>query len=677
MPSHSFKQKFYKKKRFNQLARKSKVLGNTAKSSKKAKKETSSSFSSLNEDDRTIHTMERVLNIKRDKNKMILPPDFAKDGLDYIFDVLDNVCDDESMEVSEEGSDSLNESSDASETDSEQSNGELEDDNIGIKVAEALSKPDVKHISSKKKILKPASSGLKKYIPPACRNNTDDENKKLERLKRQLKGLVNRLSEVNLQSICFEIESFYKANSRALMTQVLSDVILVQFYTPDSIPERIIMESAMVMTILSHNIGAEIMSYFLEVVCKKLNQLLQSDNYGGGKECNNITQLICSLYQLKIIQKQLILDVIEKLITSFCERDVELLVLILKFVGFQLRKDDPVSLKLIVEKVSLKSTCSKAEQSTRMKFMVEMLTAIKNNNVRKVLDYDPQIIDSRRKKIKLVCHKQGDAFADVKFNDLVNADTQGRWWIVGSSWGGTPMLKCKNEENNVEINVSSKMIKRAKSLRMNTEIRKKIFYAIMCADDYIEGFQNVHQLHLTGKQMREVGYVLMKCCEEQKSFNPFYYHIINKFCHYDKQFIMTIQCSFWDRFKTLDSLSNQQISNIANLLSRLLLSEAVPLSCLKTIEYSEIDKSGVLFLRTVLSNMALLSKSVADIDKVFEKLDSKKYSIVKNGLRLFIQHFMLKDSKFMKENSDLEEALSRMDSKLDAHGRAFVNNKFY
>ena len=59
-----------------------------------------------------------------------------------------------------------------------------------------------------------------KYIPPALRNKMadleDSEQKRiaLERLSRQIKGLLNRLAESNMHGIARDIERFYNSNSR-------------------------------------------------------------------------------------------------------------------------------------------------------------------------------------------------------------------------------------------------------------------------------------------------------------------------------------------------------------------------------------------------------------------------------------------------------------------------------
>lgn len=73
-----------------------------------------------------------------------------------------------------------------------------------------------------------------------------------------------------------------------------------------------------------------------------------------GKASNNLLQLLCFLYQYKVIDCKVILDVFRLLIDSFTEKDVELILEVLNKVGFQMRKEDPESLKNMIQDISAK-----------------------------------------------------------------------------------------------------------------------------------------------------------------------------------------------------------------------------------------------------------------------------------------------------------------------------------
>lgn len=67
-------------------------------------------------------------------------------------------------------------------------------------------------------------------------------------------------------------------------------------------------------------------------------------------------------------------------------------------VGFSLRKDNPNSLKdTILEIQSAAQSLGGGDQSSHVKFMLETLMAIKNNNMRKIPNYDPERLEHLKK----------------------------------------------------------------------------------------------------------------------------------------------------------------------------------------------------------------------------------------------------------------------------------------
>ena len=74
--------------------------------------------------------------------------------------------------------------------------------------------------------------------------------------------------------------------------------------------------------------------------------------------------------------------------------------------------------------------------------MLESLIAIKNNNVKKLPNYDPTYQVHLQKIIRNFYRPGAETTPlNVKLDDLLSADTRGRWWIVGSAWSGREMDK--------------------------------------------------------------------------------------------------------------------------------------------------------------------------------------------------------------------------------------------
>merc|ERR1719369_275674 len=101
-----------------------------------------------------------------------------------------------------------------------------------------------------------------KYIPPALRNKPATENEAskaaLLRLKKQLKGMLNRLAETNMVSIAKQVEGLYREHSRNDLNMTLTDLLLFSLVGLTVTPIRLVMEHVLLLAILHANVGTEV-----------------------------------------------------------------------------------------------------------------------------------------------------------------------------------------------------------------------------------------------------------------------------------------------------------------------------------------------------------------------------------------------------------------------------------
>ncbi|NXX60665.1 NOM1 protein, partial [Scopus umbretta] len=239
------------------------------------------------------------------------------------------------------------------------------------------------------------------YVPPQVRKaqETLDDKKREElgRLKKMVNGLINRLSEPNLSSISGQMEELYMANSRKDMNETLTDILMNACVTAVAMPARLIMEHVLLVSVLHHNVGIEVGAHFLEAVVKKFDELCKSD--AEGKECENLLALIAHLYNFHVVHSLLIFDILKKLVSTFTEKEIELILFLLKNVGFSLRKDDALALKELITEAQRKANTAekKLQDQTRVRFMLETMLALRNNDMRKIPGYDPEPVEKLRK----------------------------------------------------------------------------------------------------------------------------------------------------------------------------------------------------------------------------------------------------------------------------------------
>lgn len=506
-------------------------------------------------------------------------------------------------------------------------------------------------------VIQEASAAQKRYVPPALRlGTTSDENDKKNavqlRLRRQLKGLLNKLSEANMIAISSEIEELYMKHIRNDMNESLVNLIFDAVIQVAITPERLVQEHAFLVALLHANIGSEVGAHFLECTARKFDSFIKSGgNYGDGKESDNALLLLTQLYTFQIADSSLMYDVLRMLADRFNEKDVDLILLVLRSAGFSLRKDDPVALKEMISTLQKKVASSQAgHDQTRVKFMFEILMAIRNNNMHKIPNYDPSHTEHLRKLLRGIIRK-GKSVVELKVSwaDLISAESKGRWWIVGSAWTNrdTTTSETKNadapsEELSVVENVSRDVKECARRQRMSTTDRKNIFCVLMTAEDYVDAFEKLMRLGLKNQQERNIVYVAIDCCLQERSFNLFYAYLLNRFCDTHRKYKIMVQYAVWDRVKELNSATPIQLTNLAHLLCRLFLFKALSLSTLKIIEFADMNKTVVSLLRQILLELCL-HESEEECLEVFTRVASQaKNHTLCEGLRLFLELFMVK-----------------------------------
>ncbi|XP_070210720.1 nucleolar MIF4G domain-containing protein 1-like isoform X2 [Littorina saxatilis] len=571
--------------------------------------------------------------------------------------VIDGRDSDDGME---DDNDNLEKDEDANDDEEEEEEDEMKSAKKDENDKKSRVKEDIygRLVDSKGNLLSAAKKDSKTaYIPPAKRAamlaESGQRSQEVERLKKQLKGLLNRASESNMQSIANAVEDLYMSNSRASVNESLSGLISEAVVSTAMTPERLVAEMAMLVAVLHGNVGTEVGAYFLQQVTKQYDHLSQQEEYGGEHTMDNVLLLLAYLYNFKVAHHTLLFDIITQLVESFTEKDIELLLLILKSAGFYLRRDDPESLGNQI--IAIQNKARELEESgkevpSRMRFMLEVLVAVRNNNVRRVPGADIERTDRMRKVAGTFI--RGGGLADNQLNvglkDLLRADETGRWWIVGSAWEGRVAEDLANSKTSAKAStstsvtgaVSQKLVHLAKKLGMNTDVRRSIFYALMSSEDYLDAFQKVLLLGLKGKQEREIVVVAVECCKQESKYNPFYSHLLERLAKHERRFMMATQFHMWDMFKVMSETGQDGRHNLAMMLAHLLASESLSLGVLKVLEFGALEKSVVKFLKLTLTQL-LTSTAVTELNLIFRKVGQQpKLRSLSDGLRVFLTKYV-------------------------------------
>ncbi|CAL4067005.1 unnamed protein product, partial [Meganyctiphanes norvegica] len=535
-----------------------------------------------------------------------------------------------------------------------------------------------------------------KYVPPALRKlnalNAISEKKKeqLLALKRQLKGLLNRLAETNMAGIANTIEGMYLKNSRNDMNDTLTSLLLDSIVAPTLTTERLVQEHAMLIAVLSANVGIEVGAHILNDFVLKWNEDMENFEPSGSvdtKELDNLLLFIANLYNFRLMDARLLYNILQKMTEKFREKEVELILLVLRNVGFTLRKDDPLALKSLITSIQSQAAAAQAQNGksevgeggeySRIRFMLEIVQAIKNNNMTKVPNYDPTHVEHLKKGLKGMFRK-GNRISELKISleDLLNAHKCGRWWIVGSAWAGglvdnQPLQTGENFSSNetktkssqsMEDEFSEKFKKRAAKLQLSRAPRINILYIVTeGSEDYLDAFEKLLQLSLPPQQEQEIFSVILLCCQKGKVYNPFFAHLTDQMCTFDSKYKSLLRKALYDKFEEIPNIKMQDCANMAKFVAHAIGRDSINLSILNKISFLEVDGQMVSFLRQVMIGLLLHPGGTDTMEKCFTQLHaSPKLKMLRTSLRIFIIKF-LGSKKNKDDNPDHQLLMNRIE----------------
>lgn len=474
----------------------------------------------------------------------------------------------------------------------------------------------------------PTTTTPGKYVPPSKRRLLEaasGESEETIRLKKQVKGLLNRVSESNIGSILTEIDSLYLNHSRSVINSVITDVILESISLQGRLNEQFLIVHAAFAAALYRTVGVEFGAHFVQTLVETFDKHYNND--AKGKESVNLLALLSQIYSFQVVSCNLIYDFIRMLLDGINEPKTELLLKLIDSSGSQLRSDDPAALKDII--YLLHTEVGKADPSTintRTKFLIERITDLKNNRQKKHGSQIALETTQRMKKFLGGVSGRGGEPLRVTFHDIRNIDKKGKWWLVGAAWKNQAgSTKPASADVDVEAmqdildTAEPNWMELAKQQRMNTDIRRAIFVALMSSEDYVDACDRMQKLKLKSKQEREIPRVILHCCSNEESYNPFYALVAAKLCS-QHSLKKTFQFALWDYIGVLqgedddpdaiddgiDKLKSRaqkdstielkKTMNYAKLYAQLVADGAMSLDILKTMDFLTAVTEVKIFL---------------------------------------------------------------------------------
>ncbi|KAG9206500.1 suppressor of glycerol defect [Epicoccum nigrum] len=522
-----------------------------------------------------------------------------------------------------------------------------------------------------------------KYVPPALRGPPSSDAEALLRLKRQIQGLINRLSDANILTILKDIEKIYATNPRGYVNTTLIDLLTDMLSEPSALLESFIILHAGFIAAVYKVIGPDFGAQIVERIVAEFDKHYQPNKDGAGKHTTNLMSLVSELYTFQVIGSNIVFDYIRFFLNELSEINTELLLRIVRAAGPQLRQDDPTALKDIVVLLQ-KSVASVGQQNlpVRTKFMIETINDLKNNKMKTGLAGASITRDrttAMKKQLGTLNSRNLKATEPLRvgLKDIKDTDKVGKWWLVGASWRNQAQNDAQNDAQQEETGKAKKavefdeedddgevdLVQLAREQRMNTDVRRAIYISIMSATDFKDAQIRLNKLNLKKAQEIEIPKVIIHCAGAEKTYNPYYTILARKVCS-DHKTRKSFQFALWDIFKSLgesqdggadsddeaddsNEVSLRKLVNQGKLYGTLMAKRVLPITCLKNLNFPYLQPKTKTFVEIMLVTAILETQKGAKGDKketsllqTFVEVDQAPEMVA--GLQFFLKKVVSK-----------------------------------
>ncbi|KAK6139786.1 hypothetical protein DH2020_026462 [Rehmannia glutinosa] len=542
-----------------------------------------------------------------------------------------------------------------------------------------------------------------KYVAPHLRSRGGNESAEHAQLRKRIRGLLNRLSETNVESIAGEISTLYHSVGRSVGSQIVSEEVVASCSGgPRGNEHATLLAGYDKQTALRCNFSsmlnancycitsvttftaagivlpppglplplyAAVFAAFVagmaclvgvDLIAKLLARLAKCFEEEYLKEDNlslrNLTLLFSYLYVFGLCSSELIYDFLIMLGKRLTEVDVSTVLTVLQCCGMKLRGDDPVGMKNFISSVQsrvneLKAPSGDGEShlnNKRMEFMLETICDIKNNKKKSKED---TVQHSRIKKWLQKLRVDDILIRGLKWSKLLDPSKKGQWWLSGDIASATENIEEVAGTIDKEIPETKMMLQLAASQRMNTDARRAIF-AIerSCGYLWTAAYRRKYltsitvYLHLNYAAMTKT--TSSRCrLEEKVAIKNVGPPSIMQTADDIKEFVNNY--CLWDHFKELESMSLLRSMHLSKFTAEMIGSFSLSLAVLKAVELNDVvhlSPKKIMHFRMLFE--AIFEFPDKLVWNIFTRIAvTPEYEYLRSGIEFFISKYVASSQK--------------------------------
>ncbi|KAL3133156.1 hypothetical protein ABBQ38_007050 [Trebouxia sp. C0009 RCD-2024] len=471
----------------------------------------------------------------------------------------------------------------------------------------------------------PVEASHQRYLPPAARAAAQVAGGQTSQLQRRVRGLLNRMSDSNLPGVVADVlQLAEQEGERAIAEAVTAELLQAAAEGPRASQRFAAVVAAFISGLTGTSDAAGIGANFTAALAGRLeNASLQDESLA----CANLATVLAHLYTCALLPASTIYSFLDHLTHRFAEGDVAMMLTLLQSCGLQLRSDDSVSMKDFVVAVHGRAAKAGAEgqMSPRADIMLSLVLDIKNNKRRDRASGPAAVLSPGVVAWLKQCHVGQVQLKGLTWEKLLSAKKKGLWWLPSVTdtdslqplKGGLAMAAVEAERGPG----GAELLKLAAAQRMSTDARRAAFCVVMGSEDYIDASDRLLRLPLKGEAEREVVRVTVECCLQERSWNPYYVHLLQRLLAASKAHRVTLQYCLWDQFKQADQADMRRLINLAHLTGQLIANFTLSSSILKVVEFSTtMTARSTLLWRIMFRHLLAVCKDNEAVESVFSRI---------------------------------------------------------
>ena len=171
-----------------------------------------------------------------------------------------------------------------------------------------------------------------KYIPPSLRKSNVLNGDDLSQLRRQIQGLLNKLSDANLLAILADLEKLYQNHPRQHVSAALIELLCNLIFDPSALQDTFLILHSGFASAVFKSIGTDFGAQMIQQCVTRFDSLYSASKEEGGveKRLRNMTAFLAYLYCFQVVGSNLIYDFIRLFLGNISENNTELLLKIMQ-----------------------------------------------------------------------------------------------------------------------------------------------------------------------------------------------------------------------------------------------------------------------------------------------------------------------------------------------------------